>query len=179
MNSLLSDLPKSLFETEFYYNYKKRVRDVAFEYSMWRCLIIFVCHKWLKNCGKFVKIIEYFWHGDHRTFKSSYWLTNSINRTRRCCTLATWLGDLCRDLCIRELSLKGRCITVQLSSCLVCSELPALLMLNEHRFYLVGQVQTSQTGGQPYSDTFPNGKFYLTGLKTLTLISDVFVCCTE
>ena len=28
-------------------------------------------------------------------------------------------------------------------------------MVNEQEFYLFGQIQTSQTGGQPYSDTFP------------------------
>ena len=31
-------------------------------------------------------------------------------------------------------------------------------MLNEQQFYLFGQIQTSQTGGQPYSDTFHNGE---------------------
>ena len=35
-------------------------------------------------------------------------------------------------------------ITVQLTSCLFCLDLAAF-----------GQIQTSQTGGQPYSDTFP------------------------
>ena len=29
------------------------------------------------------------------------------------------------------------------------------MMLNEHQFYLFGQIQTSQTGGQLYSDTSP------------------------
>ena len=28
-------------------------------------------------------------------------------------------------------------------------------MLNGQQFYLFGQIQTSQTGGQPYSDTPP------------------------
>ena len=28
-------------------------------------------------------------------------------------------------------------------------------MVNEQEFYLFGQIQTSQTGGQPYSDTSP------------------------
>ena len=27
---------------------------------------------------------------------------------------------------------------------------------NEQQFYLFGQIQTSQTGGQPYSDTSPS-----------------------
>ena len=34
-----------------------------------------------------------------------------------------------------------------------CVELAALLKLNELQFYLFGQIQTSQNGGQPYSDT--------------------------
>ena len=34
-----------------------------------------------------------------------------------------------------------------------------LLMLNEQQFYLFGQIQTCQTGGQPYSDTFPYGEY--------------------
>ena len=28
-------------------------------------------------------------------------------------------------------------------------------MLDEQQFYLIGQIQTSQTGGQLYSDTAP------------------------
>ena len=32
-------------------------------------------------------------------------------------------------------------------------------MVNEQEFYLFGQIQTSQTGGQPYSDTFPTTCF--------------------
>jgi len=43
-------------------------------------------------------------------------------------------------------------ITVHPTSCLA-----ALLMLNEQQFNLFGQIQTSQTGGQPYSDTSPCG----------------------
>ena len=31
-------------------------------------------------------------------------------------------------------------------------------MLNEQQFYLFVQIQTSQTGGQLYSDTSPNGE---------------------
>ena len=31
----------------------------------------------------------------------------------------------------------------------------ALLMLNEQQIYLFGQMQTSQTWGQPYNDTSP------------------------
>ena len=30
-------------------------------------------------------------------------------------------------------------------------------MLSEQQFYLFGSFQTSQTGGQPYSDTSPSG----------------------
>ena len=31
-------------------------------------------------------------------------------------------------------------------------------MLNEQQIYLFGQIQTSQTGGKPYSDTTPYGE---------------------
>ena len=34
-------------------------------------------------------------------------------------------------------------------------------MLIKHQFYLFGRIQTSQTGGQPYSDTSPYGEFCL------------------
>ena len=34
----------------------------------------------------------------------------------------------------------------------------ALFILNEQQFYLFGQIQTSQTGGQPYIDTSPYGE---------------------
>ena len=46
-------------------------------------------------------------------------------------------------------------ITVQLTSCLFCLDSAALLILNEQQIYLYGQIQTSQTGGHPYSDTSP------------------------
>ena len=32
-----------------------------------------------------------------------------------------------------------------------CLDLAPLLLLNEQQFYSFGQIQTSQTGGQPYS----------------------------
>ena len=47
-------------------------------------------------------------------------------------------------------------ITVQLTSCLFCFKLTALFKLNEQQFYLFGQIQTNQTGGQPYNDTSPS-----------------------
>ena len=46
-------------------------------------------------------------------------------------------------------------ITLRLTSCLFCLDSAALRMLNEQQFYLFGQIQTIQTGGQPYSDTSP------------------------
>ena len=46
-------------------------------------------------------------------------------------------------------------ITVWLTSCLFYLELAAFFKLNEQQFYLFGQIQTSQKGGQPYSDTSP------------------------
>ena len=48
--------------------------------------------------------------------------------------------------------------TLQLTSGLFCLDSAALLMLNKRQLYLFGQIQTSQTGGQPYSDTFPYGE---------------------
>ena len=49
-------------------------------------------------------------------------------------------------------------ITQYPTSCLFCLDSSALLMVNEQKFYLFGQIQTSQTGGQLYSDTYPNGE---------------------
>ena len=51
------------------------------------------------------------------------------------------------------LALFKKGITVRLTSYLFCLDSAALLLLNEKQFYLLGQTQTSQTGGQPYSDT--------------------------
>ena len=46
-------------------------------------------------------------------------------------------------------------ITVQLTSCLTGEDSAALFMFNSQHIYLFGQIQTSQTGGQPYSDNSP------------------------
>ena len=48
-------------------------------------------------------------------------------------------------------------ITLWLTFCLFCLNSAALLKLNEEQLYLFGQIQTSQRGGQPYSDTSPMG----------------------
>ena len=40
-------------------------------------------------------------------------------------------------------------------------------MLNEQQFYLFGQIQTNQTGGQLYSDTFPYGECSLATISML------------
>ena len=40
----------------------------------------------------------------------------------------------------------------------ICLDSAALLLLNEQQFYFFGQIQNSQTGGHPYSDTFPYGE---------------------
>ena len=43
-------------------------------------------------------------------------------------------------------------------------------MLNEQQFYLFGQIQTSQAGGQPrYSDTSPYGECSLVVVMLLNL----------
>ena len=44
-------------------------------------------------------------------------------------------------------------ITVRLTSYLFCLDSFALLMSNEQQFNWFGQIQASQTGGQPYNDT--------------------------
>ena len=49
-------------------------------------------------------------------------------------------------------------ITIWLTSCLFCLELAGLLKLNEQQFNLFGQILTSHTGGQPYSDTSQYGE---------------------
>ena len=51
-------------------------------------------------------------------------------------------------------NLRGR-ITVQLTSYLIFLDSAGMLMLKEHQFDFFGQIQTSQTGGQTYSDTPP------------------------
>ena len=53
-----------------------------------------------------------------------------------------------------KLNLMGS-ITVQLASCLFFLVSVALPMLNKHLFFLFGQIQISQTGGQLYGDTSP------------------------
>ena len=46
-------------------------------------------------------------------------------------------------------------ITAKLTSSLFWLVSAALLILNEKQFYLFGQIQTSQTGGQQYNGTSP------------------------
>ena len=47
-------------------------------------------------------------------------------------------------------------ITVGLTSCFICLDSAAFIMLNWQQLYLCGQIQTSQTGGQSYSETCAN-----------------------
>ena len=54
-------------------------------------------------------------------------------------------------------SLRGS-INVQLTSCFICLHSATLLMSNEQPFYLLGKIQISQKGSQPYSDTSPYGE---------------------
>ena len=44
-------------------------------------------------------------------------------------------------------------ITIQLTSCLTGQDSAALLLFNQIEIYKLGRIQTSQTGGQPNSDT--------------------------
>ena len=86
----------------------------------------------------------------------------------RFCSWKTFMFD-CKDMLDIEIvywsltylylmtvntNLKGS-ITEWLTSCLFCLGSAALLMLNEQQFYLFGQIQTSPTDGQLYSDTSP------------------------
>ena len=65
---------------------------------------------------------------------------------------------------------------VWLTCCLVCLDSAALLMMNEQQFYLFDQIQTSQTGGQLYSDTFPFGECSLAKQKSwMSIFSQSFL----
>ena len=54
-----------------------------------------------------------------------------------------------------------------------CDLAAALLMLKEQQIYLFGQIQTSQTGGQPYSDTSPMLSVLSFLTKTWSTLVDV------
>ena len=56
---------------------------------------------------------------------------------------------------------------------LFCLDSAGLLMMNEQRFYLFGQIKTSQTGGQPYSDTSPNGECSLVCPRNSAILNTV------
>ena len=45
-----------------------------------------------------------------------------------------------------------------MTSLLICVDSAALLMLIVKQFYLLGHIQTNQTGGQPCSDIPPYGR---------------------
>ena len=51
--------------------------------------------------------------------------------------------------------IKGSIIVPQHSSFICLASAFLLLLLNEQQIYLFRQIQTSQTGGPPYSDTSP------------------------
>ena len=53
--------------------------------------------------------------------------------------------------------IKGKCHRMA-DLLFFCLDSAALLMLNEQQIYLFGQIQTSQTGYQLYSDTSPYGE---------------------
>ena len=46
-------------------------------------------------------------------------------------------------------------ITVQLTSCFTSLDEAAMGIFNLHQIYFFGQIQTRQTGGRPYRDTYP------------------------
>ena len=62
-----------------------------------------------------------------------------------------------REIRQENTNLRGS-VTAWLTSWLFCLNSVALLLLNEQQFYLFGQIQTSQTGGQLYSNTYPYGE---------------------
>ena len=49
----------------------------------------------------------------------------------------------------------GGSIIVQLTPCLFWLDSAALRKFKKQQFYLFRQIQTGQTGSQPYSDTLP------------------------
>ena len=53
-------------------------------------------------------------------------------------------------------------ITVRRNTCLFCLDSAALIMLKLQQLYLLCQIQTSHTGGQPNSDTSPMVTLYWT-----------------
>ena len=55
---------------------------------------------------------------------------------------------------------------LSLTSCSLCLNSAVLLMLKCKLFYLFGPIQTSQTGGQLYSDTAPYGECSLINVET-------------
>ena len=66
----------------------------------------------------------------------------------------TGLGSVYWRVDSENTNIKGN-TTVRSTSCLFCLVSAALFMLNEQQFYPFGQIQTGQTGGQPYKDTSP------------------------
>ena len=64
------------------------------------------------------------------------------------------VGHISLSILLENTYLRGS-TTVRLTSSLFCLDSAALLMLNEKQFYLLGQIQPCQTGGQSYSDTSP------------------------
>ena len=91
------------------------------------------------------------------TFPISNHFEASLNVSNLKIIKQSSIGPFCTN--VREHSLGGS-ITVQLTSCLFCLDSAALLMSNEQKFYLLGQIQTSQTGGQIKNDSSPTLTIY-------------------
>ena len=60
---------------------------------------------------------------------------------------------------------------IQLTFFLTGLDSAALLMFNQHQIYLFGQIQTNQTAGQPYSNTFASAQECLSLVNLLKLNS--------
>ena len=58
-----------------------------------------------------------------------------------------------------------------MTSCLICLDSAAFLILNEQQIYMFGKIQSSQAGGQLYIDTY----FLQTKLVFSAMNVDVFL----
>ena len=58
-----------------------------------------------------------------------------------------------------------------MSDLMFCYDSTAVLMLNDQQVYLFGRIQTSQTGGQPYSDSSPMISVHCLRLQNYRVVS--------
>ena len=90
------------------------------------------------------------------------WLMVGYHKCTNPLKLKSWVRDECSvtwldyfwNVSAENTNLRWS-LTVRLTSCVVCLDSAALFLFNEQQFYLFGQIQTSKTEGQLYSDTSP------------------------